>query len=209
MKFAEKFTPENKNRKGEKRMENSNTAVASAPRAHKGKSLDCLVDDYVLVDIETTGLSPQKDDIIEIGAIKVKNNEVVGSYNSLLKIGRKVPSYITKLTGITSDMLEAEGKDTVCVLKEFMEFAGENIIVGHNVNFDINFIYDKCEKYLEIPLCNDFIDTMKIAKRLVDTPNYKLGTLADYFQVDYNGAHRGLKDVEITYEVYNKMKGIH
>lgn len=190
-----------------KRMRSSITE--KAPRAYKGKSLDYLVDDYVLVDIETTGLSPQRDDIIEIGAIKVKNNEVIERYSSLLKIDRKVPSYITNLTGITTDMIEAEGRETPEVLKEFVEFAGDSILVGHNVNFDINFIYDKCEKYLEIPLSNDFIDTMKIAKRLVDTPNYKLGTLADYFHVNYNGAHRGLKDVEITYEVYNQMKKIH
>lgn len=187
-------------------MENSNTAVVSTPRQFKGKSLDNLVDDYVLVDIETTGLSPQRDDIIEIGAIKVKNNEVIDTYNTLINIGRNVPPYITKLTGITTDMIKSDGLETTEVLQSFMEFAGNNIIVGHNVNFDINFIYDKCERYLNKHLTNDFIDTMKIAKRLVETPNYKLGTLADYFQVDYNGAHRGLKDVEITYEVYNKMK---
>jgi len=189
-------------------MENSNIAVPKAPRAFKGKSLDNLVDNYILVDIETTGLSPQKDDIIEIGAIKVENNKIVDTYSSLINIGRNVPSYITKLTGITTEMIQSEGKDTTSVLKEFVDFAGDNIIVGHNVNFDINFIYDKCEKYLDTHVSNDFIDTMKIAKRLVDTPNYKLGTLAEYFEVDYNGAHRGLKDVEITYEVYNKLKNI-
>lgn len=189
-------------------MENSNIAVPVAPRQFKGKSLDNLVDDYVLVDIETTGLSPQKDDIIEIGAIKVKNNEIVDTYSSLINIGRNVPSHITKLTGITTEMITSEGKAPCDVLKEFIDFAGENIIVGHNVNFDINFIYDKCEKHLEHHLSNNFIDTMKIAKRLVLTPNYKLGTLAEYFDVDYNGAHRGLKDVEITYEVYNKLKNI-
>ncbi|MBO5141627.1 MAG: 3'-5' exonuclease [Clostridia bacterium] len=189
-------------------MENSNIAVASTPRQFKGKSLDNLVNDYVLVDIETTGLSPQKDDIIEIGAIKVKDNKIVDTYSSLINIGRKVPSYITNLTGITTDMLESDGKNVCDVLQEFVNFTGDNIIVGHNVNFDINFIYDKCEKYLDKPLSNDFIDTMKIAKRLVDTPNYKLGTLADHFNVDYNGAHRGLKDVEITYEVYNNLKNI-
>lgn len=189
-------------------MENSNIIAPKAPREFKGKSLDNLVSDYVLVDIETTGLSPQKDDIIEIGAIKVKDNKIVDTYTSLINIGRNVPSYITNLTGITTDMLKSEGKETTEVLKEFVDFAGENIIVGHNVNFDINFIYDKCEKYLDKHVSNDFIDTMKIAKRLVDTPNYKLGTLAEYFDVDYNGAHRGLKDVEITYEVYNKLRKI-
>ena len=195
--------------KGNKKiMRNTSVTLAGTSRQFKGKSLDNLVDDYVLVDIETTGLSPQRDDIIEIGAIKVKNNEVVDTYTSLINIGRNIPSHITNLTGITTNMMIKEGKDTVEVLKEFMDFAGNNIIVGHNVNFDINFIYDKCEKYLNTYLSNDFIDTMKIAKKFVDTPNYKLGTLADYFNIDYNGAHRGLKDVEITFEVYNKLRNI-
>lgn len=180
--------------------------TATYTRQFKGKSLNDLVDDYVLVDIETTGLSPQRDEIIEIGAIKVKDNKIVDTYSSLINIGKKIPYFITELTGITTEMITNEGKDKEEVLREFVDFAGDNIIVGHNVNFDINFIYDKCEKYLNTYLSNDFIDTMKIAKKLVSTPNYKLGTLADYFNVDYNGAHRGLKDVEITYEVYNKLK---
>lgn len=175
-------------------------------RQFKGKSLNTLVDDYVLVDIETTGLSPQRDEIIEIGAIKVRNNKIIDTYNSLINIKKRIPYFITELTGITTDMIFSQGRDRSEVLQEFMDFAGDSIIVGHNVNFDINFIYDKCEKYLNEYLSNDFIDTMKMAKRLVQTPNYKLGTLANYFNVDYNGAHRGLKDVEITYEVYNKLK---
>ncbi len=175
-------------------------------RALKGKSLDFMVDDYVLVDIETTGLSPQRDDIIEIGAIKVKDNKVVDTFNTLINIGRDIPPFITSLTGISTDMIEKEGKEPAEVLRDFYEFSKENILVGHNVNFDINFIYDKCEKYLDTYLTNDFIDTMKMAKRFVKTPNYKLGTLADYFHVSYEGAHRGLKDVQITYEVYNHLK---
>ncbi len=184
----------------------ASTATASK-REFKGKSLDNLVDDYVLVDIETTGLSPEKDDIIEIGAVKVRNNEIIETFNTLINIGKKVPSYITNLTGITTEMLEKDGKSAECVLADFYKFAGDSILVGHNVNFDINFIYDKCEKYLNKPLKNDFIDTMKIAKRVVDAPNYKLGTLADHFNISYAGAHRGLKDVEITYDVYNNLKG--
>ena len=93
------------------------------------------------------------------------------------------------------------------VLEEFMDFTGKNIIIGHNVNFDINFIYDKCEIYLDSYFKNDFIDTMRIAKKIMpNCRNYKLGTLAEMFNVDYKNAHRGLKDVEITYEVYNKLK---
>lgn len=178
----------------------------NSSREHKGKSLLKWVDNYVLVDIETTGLSPIQNEIIEIGAIKVKENKIVDTFNTLLKIDGYVSPFITSLTGITNEMLE-EGVEQEKALKDFVEFAGNEILMGHNVNFDINFIYEKCEKYLDYHLSNDFLDTMRIAKNILpNVRNYKLGTLADYFDVDYTNAHRGLTDVEITYEVYNKMK---
>ncbi len=159
-----------------------------------------------MVDIETTGLSPRTDEIIEIGAIKVRENKIVDTFNTLLKIDSYLNPFITRLTGITNEMLE-EGIEQEEALEEFVEFTGEDIIMGHNVNFDINFIYDKCKTYLDYYLSNDFVDTMRIAKHVLpNVRNYKLGTLADYFDVDYRNAHRGLIDVEITYEVYNKMK---
>lgn len=106
-------------------------------------------------------------------------------------------------------MLE-KGIEQEEALEKFITFTGNDIIMGHNVNFDINFIYDKCKNYLDYYLDNDFVDTMRIAKHVIpDVKNYKLGTLAKYFNVDYTKAHRGLEDVEITYEVYNKMKQLH
>lgn len=175
-------------------------------RKLKGNSLLEWVDNYVLVDIETTGLSPKENDIIEIGAIKVRQNEIIDKYESLIKIDYKLNPFITRLTGITNEMLK-EGRKVEKVLEEFIDFAGYDIIMGHNVNFDINFIYDKCEKYLDTYLKNDFIDTMRIAKKLLpDSPNYKLGTLAKMFDVSYKNAHRGLTDVEITFDVYNKLR---
>ncbi len=177
-----------------------------ASREYKGKSLLKWVDNYVLVDIETTGLSPRKDEIIEIGAIKVRDNKIIDTFDTLLKIDDYLSPFITRLTGITNEMLK-KGIKQEEALEGFLEFTGEEIIMGHNVNFDINFIYDKCESYLDYYLKNDFVDTMRIAKHVLpNARNYKLETLANYFDVDYRNAHRGLKDVEITYEVYNKMK---
>ena len=165
-----------------------------------------FVDDYVLVDIETTGLSPIKDDIIEIGAIKVQNNEKINSFSQLIKINRNLPRFITNLTGITDDMLET-GNEPEQVLKEFISFVGKNTIIGHNVNFDLGFLCNKCKKYLNYDLNNDYIDTLYLARKLVpNTIDHKLGTLARYFHISYAGAHRGLKDVEITYEVYNNLR---
>lgn len=155
-------------------------------RKYKGKSIDKLQDDYVLVDIETTGFSPVNDDIIEIGAIKVKDNKVIDEFHSLIKIDRKINPYITNLIGITNDMLE-DGKDIDIALNEFLEFAGDNILMAHNTNFDINFLYEKSNKYLNKYLTNDFIDTMRVSKNMLpELPNYKLGTLASYFNIYVN-----------------------
>lgn len=173
-----------------------------------GKNLNRFIDDYVLVDIETTGLSPIYDDIIEIGAIKVENNKMVDEYSQLIKIDRILPQKITELTGITDSML-ATGKMPKTVLEEFVNFVGNNVIIGHNVNFDLGFLCNKCKKYLDYNLNNDYIDTLYLARKLVpNSINHKLGTLAKLFNISYEGAHRGLKDVEITYEVYNKLKEI-
>ena len=172
----------------------------------KGKKLMKFVDNYVLVDIETTGLSPIKDEIIEIGAIKVENNQIIDSYNQLIKIDRSLSPFITSLTGITNEMLQT-GKQPHIVIQEFVNFAGENILIGHNVNFDIGFLTHQSQKYLNHPISNDYIDTMCLARRIVpNSVNYKLATLANLFDISYQGAHRGLKDVEITYEVYNHLR---
>lgn len=173
-----------------------------------GKNLTKFIDDYVLVDIETTGFSPINDEIIEIGAIKVENNKIVKQYDELIKIDKILPQKITELTGITDNMLK-NGKLPNIVLEEFIEFVGNNIIVGHNVNFDLGFLCNKCKKYLNYNLNNDYIDTLYLARKLVPNAiNHKLGTLAKMFNISYEGAHRGLKDVEITYGVYNSLRKI-
>ena len=172
----------------------------------KSKNLMKFVDDYVLVDIETTGLSPINDEIIEIGAIKVKNNLIVDSFNQLIKINRSLSPFITNLTGITDEMLKT-GKTPTQVYLDFVQFIEEDIIIGHNINFDLGFLSNKCKKYINHDLTNDYIDTLYMARKLVpNSVNYKLGTLAKLFNISYEGAHRGLKDVEITYEVYNKLR---
>ncbi len=180
--------------------------ITRSTKSSRSKNLNKFVDDYVLVDIETTGLSPANDDIIEIGAIKVENNKMVDTFNQLIRIDRSLPPFITNLTGITDEMLKT-GKMPDEVFKEFVNFIGDSVIIGHNVNFDLGFLSNKCKKYLDYNLVNDYIDTLYLARRLVPhSVNYKLGTLANLFNVSYKGAHRGLKDVEITYEVYNRLR---
>lgn len=179
----------------------------STIREFKGNSLLDFVNDYVVVDIETTGFSSSVNEIIEIGAIRVLNNEVIDSYHVLIKIDNEIPQNIVNLTGITDDLLKEKGILINEAISSFINFVGENIVVGHNINFDINFLYDNCIKYTGKPFKNDFIDTMRIAKNFVkDTYNHKLTTLAKKFEIHYDNHHRALNDVMITNELYKKLK---
>lgn len=175
--------------------------------SHKGKCVMHFVEDYVVVDIETTGLHPQRNEIIEIGAIRVRNHEVCERFSMMIRPETPVSPFITKLTGITNTMLEREGKEAAYVLSEFLAFVGDDKILGHNVSFDIGFLYEHCYRQLGVFLENDFMDTMRLSRKYLKgkVPNHKLGTLTAYFGYRYVGAHRALADCEFTRLVYNAL----
>ena len=122
-------------------------SVSNKPKSHpkvrenKGQSIIDFTLDYVVIDIETTGFDPYYDAIIELSAIRIINNIQVEHFSSLVKTTKSVSNFITELTGISNDMLSKAPiiKD---ILPQFYEFIGDSVIVGQNVNFDINFIYD-------------------------------------------------------------------
>lgn len=173
----------------------------------KGKSKIDFISDYVVVDIETTGLNSGCCDIIEIGALKVKNNEIIDTFKVLIKASAPLPPFIVSLTGITEEMLAEKGVDPCTALSEFLLFCEDSIIIGHNVNFDLNFLYDHCMYHLGVILSNDYIDTLRLSRRYLkgNVKNHKLQTLTQYFGFDYNGAHRALADCHFTYQVYNAL----
>ncbi len=114
-------------------------------------------------------------------------------------------SFITNLTGITRNMVSHAPLPNV-VLSELFEFIGEDMIVGHNTCFDMNFLYDGALKADLVPISNDFTDTMRISRRTYSgLPNHKLGTLAQHLSVVPNGAHRAAADVETTINCYERM----
>ena len=162
-------------------------------------------ENYTVVDIETTGLSPQRDDIIELSALKVRDTKVVEEFSTLLKSSKGVNSFISGLTGITNSMLN-NAPIIEDVLPEFLAFIGNDIILGHNVNFDMRFIKAKTQLVLNKMVENSIMDTMIFAKRNLELPNFKLTTIAQYYDIDTKNNHRGLKDCYITFEVYNKLR---
>ena len=181
---------------------------SSQGRISKGNNIIEFPHEYIIFDLETTGLDPTYDEIIEIGAVKVVNDKVVDSFNTLVKPKYELDDFIIDLTGITNEML-ADAPKISEALPKFINYIGDSILVGHNVNFDINFVYDWAEKLNLKPISNDFIDTMRIGRRLLpELKHHRLTDLADYFLVSTDGNHRSLTDVNITMQVYLNLKNM-
>lgn len=175
-------------------------------RAAKGRSLLECVSEYTAVDIETTGLNPKYDDIIEIGAVKFRGGKAEESFQSLINPGYKISNEIIRLTGITNQML-SKAKPVYEVLLGFLEFAEDSIIVGHNVNFDISFISNNCMSYFGRPFENDFIDTMRLSRNLFpEEGHHRLCDLINRFSVAETVEHRALSDAIQTAMCYEYMK---
>ncbi len=167
---------------------------------------DRFLSDYTIVDIETTGLSPLKDEIIELSAIRVRNNLIADKFSSLVKPYGVINPFISSLTGITNDMV-SDAPDIQSTLCKFYQFLLNDCIVGHNINFDYRFLQHNLEKHLGLQLNNKKLDTVKLARKFCpNLPSYKLSNLAKYFNISTEGHHRALKDCEITYNVYYKIQ---
>lgn len=174
-------------------------------RAFKGRCLTDFPRSFTCIDIETTGLSPIYDDIIEVSGIRVIDGKTAATFSETINIGRPLPPFITALTGITDKEL-AKSNSAENVLTRFCSFVGGDILLGHNVNFDINFLYDKCLDKTGILFENDFVDTLKIGKRLLPhLKHHKLDDLADYYNIPPRTLHRALGDCEMTVNCYFKM----
>ena len=174
--------------------------------SYKGKELHDFPSNYVLLDIETTGFKPSDSEITEIAAYKVRDNKVVDSFSSLIKTNNPIPDNIIEITHITNEMVEKQpGIDKV--LGDFKEFLADDIIVGHNVNFDIDFLTHYSYICFGNYIINDYVDTLRIARKLLpNLPHHKLQTLSEFYNLDIEGEHRALKDVDLTYTIYNKLK---
>lgn len=167
---------------------------------NKGRSMLKLIEDYTVLDLETTGFYNMCS-IIDIGALKIRNNEVVDEFQTLINCDY-IPPEITELTGIT----EADVEDAPPIeeaIQEVLEFIGNDTVVAHNANFDINFLYDNVLQVTGNEFQNDFVDTLRIARRAYpELDNHKLDTLAAHLKLPGRTFHRGLGDCHITHALY-------
>ncbi|MFZ0531903.1 MAG: helicase C-terminal domain-containing protein [Anaerolineales bacterium] len=158
------------------------------------------MDSIVALDIETTGLDPQKDAIIEIGTVKFNGNRIEGEWSSLINPGRKIPPFITQLTGITDHMV-LEAPSIQNVLTDLRQFVGDFSILGHNVGFDLSFL----RKY-GLFRGNDILDTYEIASVLLPSAGrYNLGALGQTLNIPLPASHRALDDARVTCAVYRSL----
>jgi len=174
----------------------------SRARTHLGE-LDGL--SYVIVDLETTGLDPVADEIIEIGAIKVEGKEIKDIFNKLVKPERQISEDTVNLTGITQEMLNSE-LPLKPVLAQFVNFIGSGIIVAHNAEFDVSFLRVNLKKLLNKEIDNFVACTLLVSRDLLpNLENHKLPTIAKYFGLDINNRHRAIGDAELTYQIWLKF----
>lgn len=155
---------------------------------------------YVAFDIETTGLNPKYEKIIELGAVKVRDGEVTDTFSAFVNPGKSLPPRIIELTGICdADVETAPYIDEV--LDDFLAFVGEDVLLGHNLLFDYSFV-----KKAAVNQKKNFektgIDTLRIARRFLnDLESRNLGFLCGHYQIHLD-AHRALNDAMATHELY-------
>lgn len=153
---------------------------------------------FVVTDTETTGTKPERQRVIEIGAVKVRDGEVVERFQQLVNPQRSVPRRITKLTGITTGMVfEAPPVDEV--LPKYLDFLGDGIFTAHNLSFDRGFLQAECRRAGLDKFTNETLCTLRLARRLLPGLDSKgLSRLAQFYDIDVEGRHRALGDAEAT-----------
>ncbi len=163
-----------------------------------------FLDEYIVFDIETTGLSVHNCKITEIGAVRFKGGEVTDVFNTFVDPGEHIPENITKLTGITDEMVNGAPSQADAV-KKFLDFAGEHVLVAHNANFDVSFIRKACED-AKLPFSNTYLDTVALSRFLNPTlKNHKLDTIAEFYELGDFNHHRASDDAIMLAMILKKM----
>lgn len=160
---------------------------------------------YVALDLETTGLRPKYDKILEIGAVRVENGKAVGTYETFIDHGVEIPERITELTGITAGMVQGSPGGGEAI-QGFLEFAGESVLLGHNVLFDYSFM-----KRSVVNLGGSFerkgLDTLRISRVcLPGLPGKALNQMAAHYQIPQEHHHRALEDAMTAARLYEHLR---
>lgn len=186
---------------------------SNAAKQHKARQMAkrrlSAAERYVVIDVETTGLHPQKDQIIEMAALRVTDGQVEAEFQQLIRIEGRLPETIIRLTGLTDEELQTQGQLLSEALPRFLAFVGKEQLVSHNAAFDQQFLLSACRSQ-GLPLFhNRMQDTLALARRKVSNlPNYRLETLAAHFSIPITQPHRALPDCYLTHALMSKLNEI-
>jgi len=182
-------------------MINDLEAIVSNLGDHDGELSDQT---YVVFDLETTGLNPVSDEIIEFGAVKLKGTEIIDSFSSLVKPKRKITSETFEITGISNEMLaEAPGLEEV--LTSFLKFSEGCILVAHNATFDYRFVRSAVKELFGKEWESPYIDTLALSKSLLKSRSYSLDNVVKHLKLGNFNHHRAAEDARVTAEVFRKF----
>ena len=171
----------------------------------KIKIEDCA---FAVIDLETTGGRPPLHKITEIGGVRIERGRIIESYHTLVNPQREIPPFITRFTGISQKMVE-DAPVIADILPGLRDFMRDAVFVGHNANFDLQFIDHEIQEVTGGILKNPILDTIKLAKSLeLDTPKFGLDSLVEYFNIRCDKRHRALPDAEMTGKVLLKLLAI-
>ena len=163
-----------------------------------------MLKSYVCFDLETTGLDPLYNEIIEIGALKVRDGKVAERFMEFIHPQEEISQMITNLTGITNEMV-ANARPADAVISELLEFCEDDVLIGHNVGFDYSFMKSGASN-LGLTFEKFGIDTFKIAQRtLKSLPSKSLSSLCEYYQIENKAAHRAYYDALATAKLYQTL----
>ena len=178
--------------------------VDDAAKAIFGEDDTGFDDEFVVFDIETTGLSAMTCKITEIGAVLVQKGEVLKVFSTFVNPEGHIPEEITELTGITDDMV-SDAPSQGDAVKAFIEFVGKRTVVAHNANFDMGFIRRAAEN-AGIHFDPPYLDTLSMSRFLnPELKNHKLDTLVDFYRLGDFNHHRACDDAEVTAKIFCKM----
>lgn len=160
---------------------------------------------YIVIDLEMTGLHPKKDSILEVGVVRVRNHEIQDTLGFFVNAGRRIPTEVTELTGITQDMVE-QGCSPEEALHRVVDFVGDDIWVGHNILYDYSFLKQQAVN-MRLPFEKQAVDTLHIARACMQEPQSKsLDSLCDYLGIVRVKNHRAVEDAKATYLLYEWME---
>jgi len=162
--------------------------------------------DYVVFDVETTGMKPEDGHaIVELAAQRIRDRKVVDTFDTIVNPGRQVEAEAVAVHGITNEVIQKEGRPLIEVIPAFMLFVEDATLVAHNIRFDLSFINSHLNTLGLPPLNNPMIDTLDLARSKVLLGSYALGYLAKHFNIPQPTAHRALADVEVTRELLFRL----